>query len=112
MDILLNARCGVLCLVFAIAGNAEARLLDGSDLQDACLRLPYMAKNYAIGTTQGLDEFMRDNKIKLYCAPSDLTGDQKTDIVCNYMKTTSNARRLTMNAAVGAAMAKAYPCEE
>lgn len=102
----------ILCIAFSLPLTiaAEARLEDGSDLLEACLRLPYMAKNYVIGQTGGLDEFMAENGVKLYCAPSDLTGQQKADAVCKYMKATPNARNLSMVVAVSTAMAAAYPC--
>ncbi|PQZ61792.1 hypothetical protein CQ057_22710 [Ochrobactrum sp. MYb49] len=108
------AKRGITCLalVFPFSFNVEARLVDGSDLLEACLRLPYIAKYYAIGTTRGLDDLMSENKIRLYCAPSNLTGDQKADAVCRYMKETPNARHLSMDAAVASAMAKAYRCSE
>lgn len=105
-------KIGILCVaqLFPLTWNVEARFLDGSDLLEACVRQSYMAKNYAIGTMWKLDELMVKNGIKLYCAPTNLTGDQKADAVCKYMKETPNARHLSMEVAVGSAMAKAYPC--
>jgi len=107
-----RVKAAIWCVVTALplTGVAEARFLDGSDLLDACHRLPYMAKDYVIGETWQLDEFMAENGVKLYCAPSDLTGEQKADIVCRYMKATPNARNLSMKVAVSTAMAAAYPC--
>lgn len=104
-------RFSALMMAFsACSSSAWATFLDGNKLYDMCSRNRPAVAFYLAGVSDTIASSPPGQKQE-FCTPRQATGEQVTDVICNYLRDYPDQRHYTAASTAVVAFRIAFPCQ-